>query len=63
MLFRSPLSNISVFKDAGGRGDCPNATVASETVFSIPCEPVMDEAQIQEVIETVKSCYTAALES
>lgn len=63
IYYPTPLSNISVFKEAGGRGDCPKATHASETVFSIPCEPFMEEAQIQEVIETFKSCYTAALES
>ena len=63
IYYPTPLSEITVFQKAGGRGECPKAKRASQTVLSIPCEPYMDEAQIAEVIATFKSCYAKALES
>lgn len=63
IYYPTPLSKISVFRDAGGRGECPKAEQASETVFSIPCEPYMSDEQIDEVIATFKECYAAAVES
>lgn len=62
IYYPTPLSEISVFKDAGARGECPNAKAASQTVLSIPCEPYMSDAQVEEVITQFKACYTAAME-
>jgi len=58
VYYPTPLSELSVFKRIGSGKELCNARKASQTVFSIPCEPFLKDQEIELIIKVIKDIHS-----
>lgn len=58
VYYPTPLSELSVFKRIGSGKELFNSRQASQTVFSIPCEPFLQDQDIEYIIKTIQDTHS-----